>query len=348
MEMQWLRYFMAAADAGSVSRGAERMRVAQPSMSTQIRKLERHLGLALFDRVAGGVVLTDAGRAFYPRARRILGAVREAEEQLRLDVESGNGILSVGAIPTIAPFVLPPALQALRAAFPDCTVTVREDLTERLADAIADNEIDCAVISPPFTHELLEIETIGEEELVACVQRGHAAARGNRRFRPADVSGQPTVTLEEMHCLGRQIQGFCLARQLTPRVVCRTTQLATIVELVGSGVGISIVPEMAAAAHGNGSCQFVRFAGDPPTRQLGIAWRRDRSRSLLARRFVELLTAQLAGGRHALQVTQPPPAVGALDAGVPTTERVEQQNRRQPQQVRHAQTEPRVRRRRNA
>jgi LysR family hydrogen peroxide-inducible transcriptional activator len=300
MEMQWLRYFMAAADAGSVSRGAERMRVAQPSMSTQIRKLERHLGLDLFDRVAGGVVLTDAGRAFYPRARRILGAVREAEEQLRLDVEHGTGMLSVGAIPTIAPFVLPPALRALRAAFPDCTVTVREDLTERLADAIADNEIDCAIISPPFTHELLEVETIAEEELVACVHRGHAAARTNRRFRAADVSGQPTITLEEMHCLGRQIQGFCLSRQVAPRVVCRTTQLATIVELVGSGVGISIVPEMTAAAHTGRSCQFIRFAGEAPTRQVGIAWRRDRSRSLLARQFVELVTAQLGDGRHAL------------------------------------------------
>src|SRR5580704_9937767 len=115
MEMQWIRYFLAAADTGSVSRGAERMRVAQPSMSTQIRKLERHLGLPLFDRVAGGVVLTEAGRAFYPRARRILGAVREAEEQLRRDVESGaGGVLSVGAIPTIAPYVLPAVLRALR------------------------------------------------------------------------------------------------------------------------------------------------------------------------------------------------------------------------------------------
>ena len=292
MEMQWLRYFLAAADAGSVSRGAERMRVAQPSMSTQIRKLERHLGLPLFDRVAGGVVLTEAGRAFYPRARRILGAVREAEEQLRRDVESGNGVLSVGAIPTIAPFVLPATLQTLRREFPDCTVSVREDLTERLADAIIDNEIDCAVISPPFAHELLEIEVFGEEELVACVPRGHVAARGNRRFRASDVNGQPTVTLEEMHCLGRQIQGFCLARRVTPSVVCRTTQLATILELVGSGIGISIVPAMAAAAHADGSCQFVRFAGDAPTRELGIAWRRDRSRSLLARRFVELLAAR--------------------------------------------------------
>ncbi|HWZ60731.1 MAG TPA: LysR family transcriptional regulator [Gemmatimonadaceae bacterium] len=292
MEMQWLRYFLAAADAGSVSRGAERMRVAQPSMSTQIRKLEGHLGLPLFDRVAGGVVLTEAGRAFYPRARRILGAVREAEEQLKRDVESGNGMLSVGAIPTIAPFVLPATLQALRAEFPECTITVREDLTERLAEAIVDNEIDCAVISPPFGHELLDVEVVGEEELVACVPRGHPSARGKRRFRAADMSGQPTVTLEEMHCLGRQIQGFSVARRLRPSIVCRTTQLATILEMVGSGVGISIVPAMAAATHADGSCQFVRFAGEPPTRQLGIAWRRDRSRSMLARRFVELIAAR--------------------------------------------------------
>jgi LysR family transcriptional regulator, hydrogen peroxide-inducible genes activator len=292
MEMQWLRYFLAAADTGSVSRGAERMRVAQPSMSTQIRKLERHLGLALFDRVAGGVVLTEAGRAFYPRARRILGAVREAEEQLKRDVESGTGgVLSVGAIPTIAPYVLPAALRALRKAFPDCTITVREDLTERLADAIADNEIDCAVISPPFAHELLEVEVIGEEELVACVPRGHAAAAGKRKFRVAEMDGQPTVTLEDMHCLGRQIQGFCVSRRMAPRVVCRTTQLETILELVGSGIGVSIVPAM--ATRSSGPCQFVRFAGEPPTRQLGLAWPRDRTRSVVARRFAELVKGAL-------------------------------------------------------
>lgn len=300
MELHWLRYFVAAAETGSVSRGAERAHVAQPSMSAQIRKLEHHLGTKLFDRVGRGVVLTEAGRALYPRARRILADVREAAEQVQEDVGAGRGLLRLGAIPTIAPYVLPPALVALRTAYPACEVTIREDLTERLAEALADHELDCALVSVPVEHHLVDVQTIAEEEMLVCVSPAHPAARSNARFQLADMRGQPTVTLEEMHCLGRQIQGFCLSRQLAPRVVCRTTQLSTIRELVALDVGISIVPEMAAAADTDGVCHYVRFAKDQPKRQLAVAWRRDRTRSLVARRFIEIVTANLAAGRHAL------------------------------------------------
>ncbi|MDP1861810.1 MAG: LysR family transcriptional regulator, partial [Gemmatimonadaceae bacterium] len=146
MELQQLRYFVAAAEAGSVSRAAARCHVAQPSLSQQLRKLEEELGVPLFDRIGRGIAITDAGRAFLPRARRILAEVRDAELNLKNDVATGVGRLALGAIPTMAPYILPGALKTLRRKLPACEVSIREDVTESLVEALVDCEIDCALV----------------------------------------------------------------------------------------------------------------------------------------------------------------------------------------------------------
>ena len=258
MELDQLRYFLAAAECENVSRAAVRCHVAQPSLSQQLKKLENYLGVTLFDRLGRGVALTDAGRALLPRARRILSEVRDTESNLKREAEDCRGTLVVGAIPTMAPYLLPPALRQLRASYPACHVSVREDLTENLAEALADNEIDCALVSTPLPHESLDVEVLAEEELMVVVPPGHAWARREDVGMP-DLRGEPVVSLEEMHCLGRQIQGFCATRHMSPRVACRTTQLATILELVALGIGVSVVPEMAAAADGSGRCLYLRL-----------------------------------------------------------------------------------------
>jgi LysR family hydrogen peroxide-inducible transcriptional activator len=166
MELHQLRYFVATAECGSVSRAAERCFIAQPSLSQQLKKLEQELGATLFDRLGRGVALTDAGRALLPRARRILADIRETETNLKREAEDGPGTLIVGAIPTMAPYLLPPALRALRRAYPTCAISVREDLSEALVDALENNEIDCALVSTPLDDALLDLEVIGEEELL--------------------------------------------------------------------------------------------------------------------------------------------------------------------------------------
>ncbi len=296
MELHQLRYFQAVAEFGNMSRAAERCNIAQPSLSQQLQKLEATLGARLFDRLGRGVALTDAGRALLPRARRILADVREIEANLLRESTDFFGALVVGAIPTIAPYLLPPAMGKLRRAHPDCQASVREDLTEHLAEALADCQIDCALLSTPLEHELLDVEVLAEEELLVVVAASHPQA-GQGSIGIAELRGQPTVSLEEMHCLGRQIQGFCATRHVAPQVVCRTTQIATIVELVALGMGISIVPEMAAASDRSGRCRYLRLHAGKPMRQIAVAWRRGRTRPLAAVRFVQWVKENLAQGR---------------------------------------------------
>jgi LysR family hydrogen peroxide-inducible transcriptional activator len=298
MELHQLRYFVATAECGSVSRAAERCFVAQPSLSQQLKKLEQELGAMLFDRLGRGVALTDAGRALLPRARRILADIRETETNLKREAEDGPGTLIVGAIPTMAPYLLPPALRALRRAYPACAISVREDLSEALVDALENNEIDCALVSTPLDDTLLDLEVIGEEELLVALPRHHPAAT-RAELRVSELRGEPTVALADMHCLSRQIDHFCSTRHIATQVVCRTTQLSTITELVSLGLGLSLVPEMAAAADRSDRCRYLRLRPGKPVRQIAVAWRTGRSRPAAAVRFIAALTARLGAGRHA-------------------------------------------------
>lgn len=286
MELHQLRYFVAAAEAGSISRAAERLAVAQPSVSQQIKRLESTLGAPLFDRFGRGVSLTDAGRALLPRARRILAEVRDVETRLQAEVDTGAVEIGVGAIPTMAPYLLPGAVAALQRALPDARVTLREDLTERLIEALVDNEIDCAVVSTPIEHNLVELEVLGDEPMLVVVPDGHPLA-GLDAVSLQALRDLPTVTLHEMHCLGQQIAGFCAAKRLGRRVSCRTTQVATVLEFVRLGMGVSVVPAMAATPLKG--LRYLPFRSAPPRRDIALAWRRDRTRAVAAERLGAIL-----------------------------------------------------------
>lgn len=297
MELHQLRYFIATAETGSVSRAATRCRVAQPSLSQQIKKLEEGLGARLFDHLGRGMRLTQEGRALLPRARRILAEVRDVETNLKRDLEHG-GELAIGAIPTMAPYLLPAALRSVRRELPQCALSVREDLTEALIESLVDDQLDCAIVSTPIASDLVEVEVLGEEELVVVVPADHPRS-DQPTITLEHLRGQARLSLREEHCLGRQIEGFCSSRHVASWVVCHTTQLQTILELVALGVGLSIVPEMAGAAAPAG-CRFVRLSRQRPTRQIAAAWRRGRTRSAAATLLVQCVRSRLESGEHTL------------------------------------------------
>lgn len=295
MDIRGLRYFVAVAEAGSISRAAERCRVRQPSMSQQIGRLEGELGVALFDRLGRGVALTDAGRALLDKARGVLARVNELESAVRADVERGGGRLVLGAIPTMAPYLAPALVAGLREEHPQCEVIVHEDLTQGLLEGIADNRIDVAIMSTTIGHELVELETVGAEPFMVVAPADHPVC-GAGDIALADLRMHPAVTLSEMHCLGRQIGEFCKARRLGANVVCRTAQIGTLLEFVRLGLGLSIVPAMVAAHDKHPGRKYLRFRRAAPTREIALAWRTGRRRSRLALRLAALLGERLSGG----------------------------------------------------
>lgn len=292
MEFRQLRYFVAVAEAGTISRAAERCGIAQPSLSHQIMKLEDELGVQLLDRLGRGVALTDAGRALLPRARQIVAQIQEVEGHLRADLDEGRGRLAVGAIPTMAPYLVPAIIAQLRGEYPQCELIVREDLTQNLVEAIADNELDVAIMSTPIDHELIDLQVVGREPLLVVAPSEHPlCAEGEISL--ADLRDQPAVTLHEMHCLGKQISEFCEAKRLARNVVCRMTQIDTLLEFVRLGLGVSIVPAMVAAHDDHPGRKYLRFKRSAPTRDIALAWRKGRVRSRLAREFAKLLSEHL-------------------------------------------------------
>jgi len=301
MDLTQLRYFVAAAETGAISRAAARCGVAQPSLSQQLRKFELSLGHRLFDRLGRGVALTDAGRALLPRARRILAEVQEAEARLAGDVAEGAGRLAIGAIPTMAPYLLPPVLDALRRELPRCELVVSEDLTANLVEQLVDNHLDAAVTSTPIEHPRLNVEVLGREPLLVVVPAGHALAsdEDDAGVSLPRLRREPTIALSQTHCLGKQIGEFCAARGLGATVTCRATQLSTVLALVDRGMGVSLVPRMA-AEHDRGrrpKRRYLPLKSHTPTREIALVRRRERTRPRAVKRLAQLLAQRLAEAR---------------------------------------------------
>ncbi len=298
MELHQLRYFVSVAETGSFSRGAERCGITQPSLSQQILKLEEELGHKLFDRLGRSVQLTPSGRILLPRAQRILAEVNAAGKAVQSDILDGKGSLTIGAIPTIAPFLLPEALGELRKRFPDAELHITEDSTERLVQMLVRAEIDCAIMSPPVEDDHLISEELFSEELFAILPPRHPLTHSGE-LHLSMLQGQDAIVLQPMHCLSSQIDAFCKAQGVQRHVTCTTSQLETLYGLVSLGMGLSLVPEMFVRRAPQGPCVIKNFSGQPPYRVIAIYWHAGRVRNPLGEFLCDIIRA-----RHASPVAR--------------------------------------------
>jgi LysR family hydrogen peroxide-inducible transcriptional activator len=292
MELHQLRYFVAVAETGSFTRAAEREGVTQPTLSEQVIRLESEdhgVGRRLFDRLGRKVVLTDAGHELLGRAQAILAAVDEAERAVRDSTEGGR--LRVGAIPTIAPFLLPSAVTRFRKAHPAVQLQLKEDLTERLLADLLAGELDIGVMALPIRDDRLHVERLFTEPLVMALPAGHRLV-AKSEVRLADVVDEPFILLDDMHCFGDQVLSFCRRGGIEPQVVCRGEQIVTLLAMVAAGQGVSVVPEMAAEGDTSPHRAYRSLGKPTPTRTLCAVWHKQRYRPPSLRAFAEVLKTQ--------------------------------------------------------
>ena len=293
MEIHQLQYFVAIVETGGFSRAAERCNVAQPSLSQQIIKLEQELGRPLFDRLGRSVALTETGHALLPRARRILAEVQEVERGLLKDIESGQGRLAVGAIPTIAPFLLPQVIEQFSQRFPGAELSVHEDFTENLIVGLIAGKLDVGIMSLPIQHKQIVAEDLFSEPLLVASPRNHELIKRSE-ITTRELSDFPFIAINEIHCLGEQIQSFCIQQSVEIDIVCHTSQLVTVQNCVALGLGISLVPQMLAARDRSGDVVYRMVSGIVPERKIVAAYHSGRIQSFLTREFVGLVREEHA------------------------------------------------------
>ncbi|MEM1184321.1 MAG: LysR family transcriptional regulator [Planctomycetota bacterium] len=290
MDTDQLEAFVAVAQTGTFTAAARRCGIAQPSLSVKVRKLEQHLGVELFDRIGRGAALTKAGELMLPKAQRILDDVHGLQESLKEDAAHGHGRVSIGAIPTIAPFLLPSVVERTKAKYRECCIHLCEEFTDALIDLLADNRLDVAVVGLPIEHPHITVEPIGKEAFVLAVPEGGDLAEGER-ITLAQLRSRPMIAMSDANCLGRQAAAYCAARDLKGDVICEATQLVMALELVARDVGIAIVPRLAALAGHVEGVVYRSLPGKDAVRGIGVACRSGRSKSVVIDAFVEYAAA---------------------------------------------------------
>jgi LysR family hydrogen peroxide-inducible transcriptional activator len=296
--LRQLRYFDALVRHGHFGRAAEACAISQPALSMQIKEMERALGGALIERNARQVALTQFGEELLQRVRDILRSVDELGDFARAAQDRLAGRLRVGMIPTIAPYLLPKVIENLARLHPELDIHVRETLTPKLIKEVAEGRLDTAIVALPVSEpSLTEVALFTENFLLV---------------RPGEAQGTPVpsrdmlremrlLLLEEGHCFRDQALSFCNMQSSPPREVLDASSLSTLVQMVGAGIGVTLIPEMAVAVETRSAPVSVsRFRNPQPSRIIGMVWRRT---SPLARQLQQIsevvcLSAGKTRSRH--------------------------------------------------
>ncbi|MBS0123010.1 LysR substrate-binding domain-containing protein [Thetidibacter halocola] len=290
-----LAYFRALAEQGSFRGAAEFCHVSQPALSVQIQELEKALGGPLVERRTRRLLLTPLGREVLDTARRVLSEMAQLEERARLRAGLG-GTLNLGMIPTVAPYLLPPALAALRASDISLDVQISEAKTERLLDMLAEGALDAAVIALPADRDGLEAAALFEDRFLLAGTEARLDALGAMP-RPDLLGDSPLLLLEDGHCLTDQALAVCGRGRGHARIDMGASSLATLSRLVAAGFGLTLMPELAAASERAAAPGLAlrRFAPPEPSRTIGLVRRAGAEAADWFTRLSETLRAAGAG-----------------------------------------------------
>jgi len=291
--LRQLLYLKLLVEHGSFGRAAEAAHVTQPTLSAGIQELERCLGAPVVERARSGVILTPVGEEALRRARVILNETDELVEAAKSANQPLSGRFRLGVIPTVAPFLLPKALPILRERFPKLRLFLREDLTHRLVTALRAGQLDAALIALPYDLAGLHYAHVADDELLAAVPANHPIA-GQKRATIDALEKEDIILLEDGHCLREHALSACgltLRKPPPGEEVFAATSLPTLVQMVGSGLGVTFLPAMAVDAGLTDTAPVAirPIAADHPSREIVVAWRAGSSRAAEGKLLAETL-----------------------------------------------------------
>ncbi len=269
-----LEYAVAVAEHRSFRRAAETCFVTQPALSAQIQELEAQLGLRLFERDRRRVLVTRAGEEIVRRARRILTEAADLAETARALATPFQGILRLGVIPTVAPYLLPKVLPRIRRRHTDLRLRLREDQTARLVEALAAGELDLLLLALEADLGGAETHALFEDPFLLAVPGDHPLA-ARKQVRQSDLSGREVMLLDDGHCLRDQALELCSRAGAEEPADFRAGSLGTLVQMVACGEAVTLLPRLAVAVEvkARSGIATVAFAAPVPHRTIGLAWR---------------------------------------------------------------------------
>lgn len=305
MEIYQLRYLLAVAETGNFTKAAARSFISQPSLSQQILNLEEELGQQLFHRLGRKAVLTEAGQTLVEGARRILNDVDQTLHELKESNDRGPKV-TVGAIPTVAPFLFPALIAQCRASDILLDIHTQEDFRRPLTEAVLEGRLDCALISLPYNEPRLHIEKLYSEPLWVAMSSTHRLVTAeNLTF--ASLKDENFILLGEASTLTLQIQRYCGDNDFEPKISHRCGQLATAKSLTAMGLGITILPKSARSATDPEGLIFRKFNGpEKPSRDIALVRHRRRRVSAGAALFAEVARAVVGPIAQNRPATNPP------------------------------------------
>jgi len=275
MTLQELKYLVALADHGHFGRAAEACFITQSTLSTQIKKLEDFLGVTLFDRSLKRVTPTPIGREILQAARNIVEESERIRELARHAQDPMARTIHLGVIPTLGPYYLPHALTLVHKRHPGLRLLLREEMTSQIFEHLVDGKLDAGLLALPVTDDSLRVEPLFYEPFYAALPAGHPLAKRDV-LKVADIMAEKLLLLDEGHCLRDQALDVCGAGS-RGREEVRATSLETLRQMVGMGLGLTLLPALAVDAAPRASKKAIEirpFKAPPPGRTIGLVWRK--------------------------------------------------------------------------
>lgn len=271
--LKQMRYFEALAKTRHFSRAADLCAISQPALSMQIKKLETFLEMPLIEKTIKPFRLTPFGEEFAIKINTILQNVRDLGDMAKVSKSEPQGSFKLGVIPTIAPYLFPKIIHQVTKKFPSVDLKLRETITTNLIDEVLDGSLDAAILALPVSEPRLTEIPLFEEEFILVRP---ISDNGKPIPKPDSLHEMHLLLLEEGHCFRDQALSFCNISKIQTRELMDASSLSTLVQMVAAGIGITLIPQMAASLETrSASVEMLQFNINPPKRSVGMIWRKN-------------------------------------------------------------------------